>query len=173
MSAVFKTKLRPRFIGPVTVVAKKGLTYTINLPRKLRTHSVFYVGMLKPYRDPSHVNVEALTPRKAAVSQDASSESGHPIASPVGAAAVPAPADVSASLQVLSESDLSSHGDGSLREPNPRALAPIHRPPPVLVDEQGNVQFHVERILQKRRYHDQLQYLMKWRGYFKSYNSWI
>ena len=38
VSAVFKTKLRPRFIGPFTVVAKKGLAYTLNLPRELRTH---------------------------------------------------------------------------------------------------------------------------------------
>ena len=49
VSAVFKTKLRPHFIGPLTVVAKKGLAYTINLPRKLRTPPpVFYVGLLKP-----------------------------------------------------------------------------------------------------------------------------
>ena len=40
VSAVFKTKLRPRFIGPFTVVAKKGLAHTLNL-RKLRTHLVF------------------------------------------------------------------------------------------------------------------------------------
>ncbi|KAE9027097.1 hypothetical protein PR003_g12828 [Phytophthora rubi] len=53
VSAVFKTKLRPRFIGPFKVVAKKGLAYTLNLPKKMRTHPVFYVGLLKPYRDPS------------------------------------------------------------------------------------------------------------------------
>ena len=41
VSAVFKTELRPRFIGPFTVIAKKGLAYTLNLPRKLRTHPVF------------------------------------------------------------------------------------------------------------------------------------
>ena len=29
VSAVFKTKLRPRFIGPFTVVAKKGIAYTL------------------------------------------------------------------------------------------------------------------------------------------------
>ena len=46
VSAVFKTKLRPRYIGPFTVVAKKGLAYTLNLPRKLRTQPVFYVGLL-------------------------------------------------------------------------------------------------------------------------------
>ena len=56
VSAVFQTKLRLRFIGPFTVVAKKGLAYTLNLPRKMRTNPVFYVGLFKPYRDPSHVN---------------------------------------------------------------------------------------------------------------------
>ncbi|KAG3175873.1 hypothetical protein PC128_g17526 [Phytophthora cactorum] len=48
LSAVFKTKLRSRFIGPFKVVAKKGLAYTLNLPKKMRTHPVFYVGLLKP-----------------------------------------------------------------------------------------------------------------------------
>ena len=46
-SAVLQTKLRPRFIGPFTVVAKKGLAYTLFLSRKLRTHSAFYVDILK------------------------------------------------------------------------------------------------------------------------------
>ncbi|POM60411.1 LOW QUALITY PROTEIN: Pol protein [Phytophthora palmivora] len=41
VSAVFKAKLRPRFIGPFKVVAKKGLAYTLNLPKKMRTHPVF------------------------------------------------------------------------------------------------------------------------------------
>ena len=67
VSAVFKTKLCPRSIGPFTVTAKKGTAYTLNLPRKLRTHPVFYVGLLEPYRDPSHVNFEALVPRKLAL----------------------------------------------------------------------------------------------------------
>ena len=49
ISAVFKTKLRPRFIGPFTVIAKKGLAYALNLPRKLRTYPVFYVYFLNPY----------------------------------------------------------------------------------------------------------------------------
>ncbi|EGZ23014.1 hypothetical protein PHYSODRAFT_364726, partial [Phytophthora sojae] len=35
MSAVFKMKLRPRFIGPFKFVAKKGLAYTLNLPKNL------------------------------------------------------------------------------------------------------------------------------------------
>ena len=65
--AVFKSKLRSRSIGPFTVVAKKLLAYTLNLPRKLRTHPVFYVGLLKTYRNPSHVNLEALSSRNLAL----------------------------------------------------------------------------------------------------------
>ena len=76
MSAVFKTKLRPRFIGPFMVVVKKGLAYTLKLPRKLRTHPVFYVGLIKSYRDPSHVNLEALVSRNLDFPLAAESESG-------------------------------------------------------------------------------------------------
>ena len=76
VSAVFKTKSRTHFIGHVAVVAKKGPTYTLNLLRKLCAHFVFYIGVLRPYRDPSHVNVEALAPRKATGSQVATSKIG-------------------------------------------------------------------------------------------------
>ncbi|POM81142.1 LOW QUALITY PROTEIN: Pol protein [Phytophthora palmivora] len=58
---VFKTKLRPRFIGPV--VAKKGLAYKLNRPKKMRTYPVFYVDLLKPYRDSSQVSAESLASR--------------------------------------------------------------------------------------------------------------
>ena len=82
VSAVFKTKLRPRFIGQFTVVAKKGLAHTLNLPRKLRTHPVFYVGLLKPYRDPSNVNSEALATGNRGLPSTVVSEpggkAGHP-----------------------------------------------------------------------------------------------
>ena len=71
LSAVFKTKVRPRCIGPFTVTAKNGLVHALNIPRKLRTHPVFYVGLLKPCRNPSHVNLEALAPRKLDLPQDA------------------------------------------------------------------------------------------------------
>ena len=96
-----------------------------------------YVGKLNPYRDPIHVNVKALAPRKATVFQAASSGSGHPIAPQVGVGAVPSSADLSAPLQARSESDPASHGHTSIREPSPRELASIHRPPPVLLDGRG------------------------------------
>ncbi|KAG3058236.1 hypothetical protein PC121_g14484 [Phytophthora cactorum] len=51
VSTVFKTKLRYRFIGPFKVVAKKGLAYKLNLPKKIRTHPMSYVGLLKPSHD--------------------------------------------------------------------------------------------------------------------------
>ena len=82
MSAALNTKLRLRFIGTFTIVAKKGLAYTLNLPRKLRTHPVLYVGLLKPYRDPSQVDWEALAPRKLALPQADASESGGQVAPP-------------------------------------------------------------------------------------------
>ncbi|GMF31000.1 unnamed protein product [Phytophthora fragariaefolia] len=63
VSAVLKTQLRPRFIGPFKVVAKKGLAYTINLSNKMRTHPAFYVDLLKPYLDPARVSFEDLGSR--------------------------------------------------------------------------------------------------------------
>jgi hypothetical protein len=46
------------------------------------------------------------------------------------------------------------------------------RSPPALLDEQGNRHFHVERILKRRRRQGYNQYLVKWRGYPHSENSW-
>ena len=54
MSTVFKIKLRPRFIGPFPVVAKKGLAHKLNIPRELRSYHKLYFGLLKPCLDSSH-----------------------------------------------------------------------------------------------------------------------
>ena len=62
VSAVFKTKLRPRFYRTFHGRSQMGLAYTLNLPKKMHTHPVFYVGLLKPYRDPALVRAEALEP---------------------------------------------------------------------------------------------------------------
>ena len=68
VSAVFKTTLRSRFMEPLKVVAKEGLEFTIKIPLKLRTHPVFYVGLLNPFRDPTHINSESLAPYVVQVS---------------------------------------------------------------------------------------------------------
>ncbi|GMF48984.1 unnamed protein product [Phytophthora fragariaefolia] len=63
VSVVIKTKLCPRFIGPFKVVAKKSLSYTLILSKKMRTHPVFYVGLLKLYLDPARVSLGDLGSR--------------------------------------------------------------------------------------------------------------
>ena len=82
VSSAFKTKFRPRFIGPFKVIAKKGIDYTLKLPRKLRTPPVFYVGLLKPYHDPFLVDRKELAPEGGTSSPLAASSSrappGHP-----------------------------------------------------------------------------------------------
>ncbi|KAG3154624.1 hypothetical protein C6341_g15637 [Phytophthora cactorum] len=55
----FETKLRPRFIGPFKVVAKMGLAYTLNLPKKMRTHPVFYIELTL---QPSNLTLEVNDP---------------------------------------------------------------------------------------------------------------
>ena len=55
----------------------------------------------------------------------------------------------------------------SLHEP-----VPTQRPPPASLDEQGNLQFHVKKLLNRRHHKGQCRYLVKWRGYPESKNSW-
>ncbi|CEG43891.1 Heterochromatin-associated protein HP1 and related CHROMO domain proteins [Plasmopara halstedii] len=47
-----------------------------------------------------------------------------------------------------------------------------HRPPPELLDASGDVHYHVERLVGRRRRQGQTQYLVKWRGYPDSENPW-
>ncbi|GMF39872.1 unnamed protein product [Phytophthora fragariaefolia] len=49
VSAVGSTKLRPRFIGPFTVIGVHGHAYTLDLPSAMVMHPTFYIGLLKPY----------------------------------------------------------------------------------------------------------------------------
>ncbi|GMG17710.1 unnamed protein product [Phytophthora fragariaefolia] len=245
VSTVFKTKLRPRFIGLFKVVAKKGLAYTLNLPNKMRTHPVFYVGLLKPYLDPArvsfgglgsrasptHLDAEPSSQREVPRGQSPDSGRAEPLAgkpagqsdhgaqpafaaSPRGDGQSPANTAPSAQERPPYHQD---HGcdptvreelgpspaagaanqyhrssdrragqrlgrataadSGSARAPPPRPTSgeesvAARRPPPALLDEQGNRHFHVERILAKRRCRGHNQYLVKWRGYPHSENSW-
>ena len=49
------SKLLLKYIGPFRVLRRQGNAYTIELPRRMRTHLTFYVGRLRPYcqYDPS------------------------------------------------------------------------------------------------------------------------
>ncbi|KAE9191724.1 hypothetical protein PF002_g24416 [Phytophthora fragariae] len=61
VSAVSSTKLRPRFVGPFTVIGVHGHAYTLDLPSFMATHPTFYVGLLKPYRPVGAVEPEEPT----------------------------------------------------------------------------------------------------------------
>ncbi|KAG3195862.1 hypothetical protein PC128_g8145 [Phytophthora cactorum] len=210
-SAVFKTKLIPRFIGPFKVVAKKGLAYTLNLPKKTRTHPVFYMGLLKPYQDSAQVSVEALEPgrqeaagrQRVAEPQDA----GHTVEGAATDHADPAAEHPDAQGRRPGSEGHSvprtSPPDGaSLRNLLPsgrvrsscherRRLASEHagparsrrgdsqregpgeaRPPPALLGEHGELHYHVERLVARRRRQGLTQYLVKLRGCPHSQNSW-
>ncbi|KAG3160115.1 hypothetical protein PI126_g7051 [Phytophthora idaei] len=216
VSAVFKTKLRPRFIGPFKVVAKGGLAYTLNLPKKMRTHPVFYVGLLKPYQDPAQVSVEALVPgrqeaaepqaagrQRVAEPQDAdrtaegaATDRADPAAEQPdaqgrrpgseGHSVPPTSPPNGASLRDLlpsgrvkrsrheRRSSASEHADPaqSRRGDSHREGPGEARPPPALLNEHGELHYHVERLVARRRRQGRTQYLVKWRGYPHSQNSW-
>jgi hypothetical protein len=56
---------------------------------------------------------------------------------------------------------------------DPAAIAGrVTPPPPPLVDEQGHPVFTIDRIMAKRRYRNQVQYLIRWRGYGEEADSW-
>ena len=112
--------------------------------------------------------METLAPRKAAVTQAATSRPKHFIALLSEDAAVTAPVELSAPLPAHYKFESKSHKNGSLRELNQRALTPIHRPPPALLDKHGNLYFHVKKLLQKIRRQGQNQYLLKWPGTHKN-----
>ncbi|KAG2771990.1 hypothetical protein PC129_g9788 [Phytophthora cactorum] len=46
------------------------------------------------------------------------------------------------------------------------------RPPPALLDERGELYYHVERLVARCRRQGRTQYLVKLRGYPHSQNSW-
>ena len=53
------SKLLPKFIGPFRVVRKSHNAYTLDLPRRMRTHPTFYVGRLRPYHSLDDASREA------------------------------------------------------------------------------------------------------------------
>ena len=49
VTIVCSSKILPKFIGPFRVLHRRGNAYTIELPRRMRTHPTSYVGRLRPY----------------------------------------------------------------------------------------------------------------------------
>ncbi|POM71432.1 Pol protein [Phytophthora palmivora] len=59
--------------------------------------------------------------------------------------------------------------DTAEKEPRTQTRA---RAPPALLDRNGELHYHVERVVQERRRSGKRQLLVKWRGYPSSQNSW-
>ncbi|KAG2760900.1 hypothetical protein PC116_g23125 [Phytophthora cactorum] len=182
----------------------------------MRTHHVFYVGLLKPYQDPAQVSVEVLAPsqqeeaepqaagrQRVAEPQDAErtaegvatdqadptaeqpddqgrrpGSEGHslPRTSPPDGASL---RDLAPSGRVRRSSrerrnSASKHADpaqshrGDSRREGPGEACPL----PALLDEHGELYYHVERLMARRRRQGRTQYLVKWRGYRHSHNPW-
>ncbi|KAE8885701.1 hypothetical protein PF003_g30431 [Phytophthora fragariae] len=273
VSAVGSTKLRPRFVGPFTVIGVHGHAYTLDLPSSMTTHPTFYVGLLKPYRpagavepgeptasqntagrhspssgragqgqsqepepepepDQEHepLRGEPLVPpsnprgrtdhetrrhaspgppvsvrrsprlansgsasgqrhHQAAEADprrgpaDSPSPLGHPGVSPGGPPHLErereAPPSRSADHPAVADKpphwrEGSPGQDGSQSNDAERlGQTPLQpRAPPPLLGNEGVLYYHVEQLLKRRGRSGQHQYLVKWRGYPSSHNSW-
>ncbi|GMF28540.1 unnamed protein product [Phytophthora fragariaefolia] len=62
VSAVGSTKLRPRFIGPFTVIGVHDHACTLDLTSAMATHPTFYVGQLKPYHPAAAIDPSGSAP---------------------------------------------------------------------------------------------------------------
>ncbi|ETI30508.1 hypothetical protein F443_22369, partial [Phytophthora nicotianae P1569] len=217
------------------VVARKGLAYTLNLPKKMRTYPVFYVGLLKPYQDPARVSAESLAPNRQRAARPRAA-AGQQVVKPwkagrqqvveprgVGQQHVAKPPiaernaqDAGASQAEDTAEQISAQGPvpgcgstrGSTNSPrggtslrdqplrdergrlrqrrmrredadavsasadSQRGNPAEARPPPALLDERGEPDYHVERLVARRRHRGRTQYVVKWRGYPHSQNSW-
>ncbi|CEG48916.1 uncharacterized protein PHALS_06709 [Plasmopara halstedii] len=176
----------------------------------MRTHPVFYVGLLKPYRDPAQLNAEALAPEwilQARGHPEAESATGseygmqqppfpmepsappwlatmHSPAPRLGVAPTErgSPQDEAVGARRALNRQERSHSDMLLQhdtqrsadhdKPRPQGLTEHHespgggrplclRLPPTLIDENGDVHYHVERLVGRSRHQGQTQYLVK------------
>ena len=144
VSTVFKTKLRPRFIGPFTVVGQEGSFVYAQLTAQIAYTPVFYIGFLKPYRDLFQVDWEALAPRKLALPRLLHPNQEVKLGLHPGVTRLQR---LNASLRRVERTLGLTQclGDHSAREVPSHAPPLVHRPPQTLLDEKGNRQFHVEK----------------------------
>ena len=180
VTKVGSTKLLPKFIGPFRVLRCLGSAYTLELPRRMRTHPTFYVGCLRPYYQYESVSQSPGTGPALGVDQGAAcapSQDEHAHRPGPGASApVPQPVNVGDPRSPPNDPCLDGlqgvrrtahHGavppnqleqsaraaaDGANRPALEQdAQASVFPPPPApLVDAQGQVRWIVEALLRHR-----------------------
>ena len=181
VSSLGSSKLLPRFIGPFKVLNRQGEAYTLDLPSAMRTHPTFYVGRLRPYhgRSAGDELQRAATRRADAYSRaDSRSGASRGRASPRRSA----PVLRSSSHDQLPDHEMTedaheSPGNGDSRKnlqiDSRESIFPP--PPPPLRDANGATRWIVEKLLDHRgqgRKGRQRAYLVRWRGFPPSHDSW-
>jgi hypothetical protein len=159
------SKLLPKYIGPFKVIRKCGNSYTLDLPRRMKTHPTFYVGRLRPYHQyPSKgigvSNEEAEPQLPLTPPQDVYNHScGAPNRAPDDARArgeIPIPDEVKPLRQL------------------PRLEEQLFPPPPPpLIDSMGDQKWVVESVEDQRMGKNRTkEYFVRWLGYPSSMNTW-
>ncbi|POM75505.1 Hypothetical protein PHPALM_7384 [Phytophthora palmivora] len=192
VSSVESNKLKHRFIGPFAVLVRHGAAYTIDLKKSIATHRTFYVGRLKRYHDvlgpPSQMeggHGESSSPRNQA---ESSGQPELPVSKSVHDTQTGIHASHTKGMMVPNGKNLGKNythkpsgknlGKNNTHKPigtsNPAAhkRASDQIAPPAPLDRNGELHYHVERVVQERRRSGKRQLLVKWRGYPSSQNSW-
>jgi RNase H-like domain found in reverse transcriptase/Reverse transcriptase (RNA-dependent DNA polymerase)/Integrase zinc binding domain/Retroviral aspartyl protease/Chromo (CHRromatin Organisation MOdifier) domain len=193
------SKLLPKFIGPFKVLKRVHDAYTLDLPRKMRTHPTFYVGRLRPY----HSHEDALDPLSRSCEQERQPSDGDGDPNVDGqrsAVAADHPNELcqqqavgtghlGADERLSTPYDHIGVGKSSSTEKqvaqSPSSVPPaVHEtqqevyppPPPPLVDSMGHKRWIVTGIVDHRdqrvRGKFQRQYRVRWRGYPPSQDTW-
>ena len=183
------SKLLPRYIGPFKVMAKvSSHSYRLDIPKSMRLHPTFYVGLLKPYRsddsvqhaDQGDVDYDAhgQDHHEAERCHSASSkgsttlvsvERSRETAPDVGEICSHPGVQVSQTLTEQRVPQVFEPGSGI----EPRLFPLQHRsPPPPLIDSNGEKRYIVERILDHRLHDGRVECLVKWLGYSHDESSW-
>ncbi|CEG43040.1 Chromo domain/shadow [Plasmopara halstedii] len=154
------------------------------------TYSMFYVGLINSYQNPAQSNAEALAPEWRPQALDRpearpATDSEHRVQrspSPTMPSVPPSQEVTHSSAQWLEavptgmRPQRDAQQSPSRNEPHPQVLEKHHespngdrpirqRPPLSLLDDNGGIHYHVERLVGQRRRQSQSQYLVKWRGY--------
>uniref|UniRef100_A0AAV1VC13 Chromo domain-containing protein n=1 Tax=Peronospora matthiolae TaxID=2874970 RepID=A0AAV1VC13_9STRA len=181
------SKLLPKYIGPFRVLHRLGNAYTIELPRKMRTHPTFYVGRLKPYHQYAASYDEERPCAQASRREPCAPDDGHRQGSGEHLSH-PETDQQSHELPLARHEEMSelfrsqaeqrqTQLDASRQCPPFGDACPAHsffpQPPPPLEDSRGGQRYLVEQLLNHRDVNGRrTSYLVRWRSYPPSWDSW-